>query len=226
MLWRVRTQKALVPSTLRCVVGDDPLTLPAAAHLYCDVGTPTVSLWWQLNTAKSAPWCVVKKLQHPSSATLPIHLSTHLSRTLYTLVSLGDDAHQTTRVHTHTRTHTRAHTYTQTNSVTQSLHSLHSLTPLSCTRNHSLMEFITRLDVLVQLWVVQDDAESHPALPTYVVKHLFGTRDDVMLDVCGRQLIERLAAAEVRGTASNIKGTPSRCACTTSVHVALSPPAA
>lgn len=48
-----------------------------------------------------------------------------------------------------------------------------------------------------QLWVAQDDVESQPALPTYVVKHLFGTRDDVMLDVCGRQLIEKLAALEV-----------------------------
>jgi hypothetical protein len=31
------------------------------------------------------------------------------------------------------------------------------------------------------------------SIPTYTVKHLFGTQEDIMLDVCGRQIIEVMA---------------------------------
>eukprot|EP00038_Savillea_parva_P003405 m.125422 g.125422 ORF g.125422 m.125422 type:complete len:150 (-) comp11165_c0_seq3:2619-3068(-) len=44
------------------------------------------------------------------------------------------------------------------------------------------------------LWVAQDEQGAQSALPTYTVKHLFGTKDDILLDVCGRQLIEIVAA--------------------------------
>lgn len=47
-----------------------------------------------------------------------------------------------------------------------------------------------------QLRVTQDEQGLLTALPTYSVKHLFGTKDDLLLDVCGRQLYEVMVALE------------------------------